>query len=303
MACGGGGAKAPVNTSPFVGSAFAQSTDDTLAARASLAHSTTTITADTATLRVDYSDASVARTPGETATLRFDVSKAGILTLNLRTLGETADFSLGNLSAGIPSQLETNNKNGKQIYLWTFEDGWQDVIDGSMPFRFHTSFGTSTFDPDTLINDRAYGVIGLQTPVSELSSKPTTTYSGVLRMDSFLLADPDFLFQIFGDVSIVADFDAGSVSGEIENMIVGDLPQSSSLLIHRGNLSGRTYHSTVGYDPSTCGSGGCGAITASALSGEFFGNAGQETGGTLVFEGVSSDGHGYVAAGAFEAAE
>ncbi len=300
--CGGsdsGGA--PAYTPPPVIADTARSAGDTIAARASDTTTQTQFASQTTTLENDYGAETITATGADELYLLMSHDSAGNPVLTLNIFGAETELALTDTSVGIPSELQKTLANGTTtLYFWTFEDDWDSALRGDGR-EYLVTFGASKFDTMTLINDRAYGVIGLQTPLANIPSDSIAVYRGALRMDAYLAGAPDDVFQIFGNIAINASFETSTINGHIDQLIIGDLPQLSEILIDDMPLDGNGYHGSVRYDPTTCTTGGCGTIVSSDLNGKFYGHRAEETAGTLVFEGVSSDGFVYTAAGVFEA--
>lgn len=300
--CGGSDSGGePVTVPPPIIADTARSASDTIAARSADTTTRTEFLSKTTRLKNDYSTQTISATGSDETSVLLSHNSSGDVVLKLTAFDEEIDFILADASAGIPSELQKQLPNGTTtLFLWTFEDDWNGALttEGS---KYLVTYGASKFDTVTGVNDRAYGVIGLETPLANIPSDVIAVYRGALKMDAYLASAPDDVFQIYGDIAINASFETDTVNGHIDRLIIGDLPQLSEILIDDMSLTGNGYQGTVRYDLTTCTTGGCGTIVSSDLNGKFYGNTAQETAGTLVFEGVSSDGFVYTAAGVFEA--
>lgn len=292
----------PSNLLPSEIEPFALAPEDTLAARAKIPGISTRFTAPSTRITNDF-DASSAEASGTTAPeILFATNDTGDLTLTLSAFGEDTPFEFSDLDPSHANEFQKTLADGKTtIYLWTFEDSWKKAIEDNSDYKYLVGFGSSKFNTDTLINDRAYGVFGLATRATALTSLPNATYAGNVIMDAYLSNDPDALFQIYGDLDLTVDFGSSAASGRIDQLLIGDLPQTSAFLIQNGTITENQITATLDYDPATCIAAGCGTISSGALNGTFFGNAAQEAGGPVGFSGTSSDGFDYIAAGIWQA--
>ena len=156
---------------------------------------------------------------------------------------------------------------------------------------------------------RAYAVLGAETRDEALASLPTATYNGRARLD----AVPDTGFvnngtsrtRVRGDVTMMADFGAGTINGTLSDIttqtgddglelsIAGSVAMNTARFNVNGFRSSLTGDSTLAASGLTLGSG-------STYSGAFYGPAAEEVGGVLSATGTF-EGENYNAVGFFVA--
>ena len=178
--------------------------------------------------------------------------------------------------------------------LWT-EETLLDENDGTKglrDYRYLHVIGGSFYDPGEPI-ERFRLVFGLRTPAGGLPAG-TATYDGDMSAYSWSATDSsrDARQRVRGDLNLVADFDAASLTGRIDE-IRGTMPGAASstrvswpdtgLDIDDGKIVNGQFTATLtGYDtndPVTPQSSLDGF--AGDLVGEFYGPRGEEMGGVL----------------------
>lgn len=252
-------------------------------------------------------DAETAALSGDsTATVRRN-DQGG---LDLTVGGQTIRFVAADLSEdGYGFVLPDGSAS---IWAWD-ADSMAEALDPSegrysLVFDYH-----SDNDDDTGRN--GFLVVGTETADADLQALPTATYEGYARMrvasttgfDDF---DAD-VSEARGDVTMVADFGAGTVSGEVTNM-EGRAPRLEDPTRTWTPFDG----SLAMEEAAITGNGFTGAITADAgfnaevgtidggstYSGTFFGPGGEEVGGGINLTGTGAeDGLDYVGYGFWKA--
>ena len=189
----------------------------------------------------------------------------------------------------------TNDENTSRLSLWTHEtlrDG-NDGTQGLRDYRYLQVLGGQLLEPGE--PDRTYTALmfGLRTPADGLPDG-TATYEGHMSAHSWSASDSSLSERqrVYGDLDLVADFDAASLTGRIDG-IRGTMPGAASstrvswpdtgLAIGDGKIVNGQFTATLtGYDT------GNGTTPQSSLDGfagdlvgEFYGPSGEEVGGVL----------------------
>ena len=188
----------------------------------------------------------------------------------------------------------TNDDDGSGFEIWTGEtlrdpnDGTQGLRD----YRYLHVFGGQATEPGEPA-ERFRMVFGLRTPAAGLPAG-TASYEGYMAAQSWSASDSSGAARqrVYGNLDLVADFDAASLTGRIDD-IEGTMPGAASstrvswpntgLAIGNGKLVDGQFTATLtGYDT------GDGATPQSSLDGftgdlvgELYGPSGEEVGGVL----------------------
>ena len=191
-------------------------------------------------------------------------------------------------------EYEARNDDEEVTFgLWT-EETLLDENDGTKGlrgYRYLNVLGGSIYDGEPI--ERFRFVFGLRTPAGGLQPG-TATYDGDMFAYSWSATDSsrDARQRVWGDLNLVADFDAASLTGRIDE-IRGTMPGAASstrvawpdtgLDIDNGKIVDGQFTATLtGYDTSD------GVSPQSSLDGfagdlvgEFYGPSGEEVGGVL----------------------
>ena len=192
-------------------------------------------------------------------------------------------------------EYQATGDDGTQIGLWTHEtlrdenDGTQGLRD----YRYLHVLGGGLYEPDEPGSLRFRFMFGLRTPADGLPAG-TATYEGSMSAHSWSATDSSNSARqrVRGDLNLVADFDAASLTGRIDG-IEGTMPGAASstrvawpdtgLDIGNGKIVDGQFTATLtGYDT------GDGTTPQSSLDdfagelvGEIYGPSGEEVGGVL----------------------
>ncbi len=250
----------------------------------------------------------------ETAELSADstasVSRNDEGGLDLTIGGQTIRFVASDLNAeGNGFELPDRTAG---IWSWDGEN-IAEALDPAAG-RYSLVFDYFT-DSDDGTGRNGFLVVGTETADADLQTLPTATYDGYARIRvAPTTGFDDYAADVSearGDVTMVANFGAGTVSGEVTNM-AGRLPRLED--------ETRTWTPFDGAltmeETAITGNGFTGAITANAgfnaavgtidagssYSGTFFGPGGEEVGGGINLTGTGAeDGLGYLGYGHWRA--
>lgn len=216
--------------------------------------------------------------------------------IELELLGNTVTLTEDMLSTD-RIQYAVELPDGTLAYLWTYNGTWDDVVDGSGDYQFLVQFGASDYDPTTEINNRVFGVVGIETDASNIPTSGSAEYGGQV-FGNFAYVDSEYHAHLTGDVVVSADFSNQTVSGEITNLTVDAEPLGVNLDLDSTSIVGASFETTVSIDASSCGVP-CSTITDSEVNGQFYGTAAEEVGGSFAIEGQDSVGDDFIAVGNF----
>lgn len=186
--------------------------------------------------------------------------------------------------------------------IWTWDaDTIAEALDPansgySLVFDYYTDNGDDT-------GRNGFLVVGTETADAALQALPTATYEGYARLrmapkSGFNDYDED-VSEARGDVTMVADFGAGKVSGEVTNM-EGRAPQAEDptrtwtafdggLTMEEANITGNGFTGAITADAGFTDAVGT-IDSGSSYSGTFFGPGAEEVGGGINLTGTGADG-------------
>lgn len=252
-------------------------------------------------------DAETAELSGDsTATVRRN-DEGG---LDLTVGGQTIRFTSADLSEDGYGFVLPDGSAG--IWSWDGESMAEalDPAGGrySLVFDFYNDNADGT-------GRNGFLVVGTETAEADLQALPTATYEGYARMRVAPTTGFDDyqadVSEARGDVTLVADFGAGTVSGEVTNM-AGRVPQledptrtwtafDGSLTMEEAAITGNGFTGAITADAGFTAE--IGSIDAgSSYSGTFFGPGGEEVGGGINLTGTAAeDGLDYIGFGHWRA--
>lgn len=250
----------------------------------------------------------------ETAELSADttafVSRNDQGGLDLTVGGQTIRFIASDLSEdGYGFQLPDGTAG-----IWSWDgDGIIDALDPetggyTLVFDYYS-------DNDDGTGRNGFLVVGTETAEADLQALPTATYEGYARIRvAPTTGFDDYAADVSearGDVTMVADFGAGTVSGEVTNM-AGRAPQledptrtwtpfDGALAMEEAAITGNGFTGAITADADF--NAAVGTIDAgSTYSGTFFGPGGEEVGGGIHVTGTGAeDGQAYLGFGHWRA--
>lgn len=250
----------------------------------------------------------------ETAELSADttasVSRNDEGGLDLTIGGQTIRFVASDLTEdGDGFQLPDGTAG---IYSWD-GDSMEEALDPAAG-RYSLVFDYYT-DSDDGTGRNGFLVVGTETADADLQALPTATYEGYARIrvaptTGFDDYDAD-VSEARGDVTMVADFGAGTVSGEVTNM-AGRVPRledptrtwtpfDGALTMEEAAITGNGFTGAITADEGFTAAVGT-VDAGSTYSGTFFGPGGEEVGGGINMSGTGAeDGQGYLGFGHWRA--
>lgn len=270
-----------------------------------IAGNETAFEAEAAYVLRDTSGQTVSSGDPQDVSISFVATSGDQYEVHLETLGNTVVFTEDDLNEEGYEYSQLLDDGVTTAYLWVMGGTWAEVFAGETGFDYIVPFGTSDYDDDTGINDRLHGVIGLATPANDL---PTTAgsvaYDGTLSGTIFTGNDPDQRYRANADVELNVTFATSEISGQVGNFVIDDDdPQEDVYFIDSTSIENGTFSSSLTPDLSSCEADGCATLTASDVSGAFYGPNGEEIGGTVEMEGVTSGDSDFVFTGAFGAGQ
>ena len=199
---------------------------------------------------------------------------------------QVVDFGLADYD---PQNQFEKTKDGVDTWLWSLTDGTFD-FDSEYKYLDVYGFGHST--SGTGLSYRHFLSFGARTDPANLPAGGAT-YMGRIRADSYKQNDPssDFRDRVYGDLSLTANFDAGTLDGIVSGIHTrgqneansSPLSATTRLEIANGRiangqftatLTGVDTNATVALDETVRGYEG-------RVLGEFYGPAAEEVGGVF----------------------
>ncbi|MBN8631641.1 MAG: transferrin-binding protein-like solute binding protein [Rhodobacterales bacterium] len=230
--------------------------------------------------------------------------------LDLTVGGQTIRFVAADLSEdGYGFELPDGSAS---IWSWDGES-MAEALDPSAG-RFSLVFDYHSENDDNT-GRSGFLVVGTETADADLQALPTATYDGYARIRVAPTTGFDDwntdMSEARGDVTMVADFGAGNVSGAVTNM-AGRAPRDEnptrtwvpfdgSLTMEEAAITGNGFTGAIRADADFTDN--VGTIDAgSSYSGTFFGPNGEEVGGGINMSGTSAeDGLDYIGYGHWRA--
>lgn len=188
---------------------------------------------------------------------------------------------------------------GGEVYGYSVDDGtnFYDVFSESGEIDEFLTPGTGYAKVLNISSDRypgqpfrrAFAVFGTETRDAALAGLPTANFLGYARIDAYpetgFINSSTNRWTYNGDVAMTADFGAGSISGSITNLTqrLGDGPDdpiAGSIAMNAAPFTVNAYRGTLTPDAGFRTAAG---ISSASLgySGAFYGNAAEETAGTI----------------------
>lgn len=139
-------------------------------------------------------------------------------------------------------------------------------------------------------------VLGFETPVSAIPRSGSANYTGVVQGQLLNGHGPNKLYvpNISGDAKLTADFARGTISGSLENMVVGAAPWNSVSVQATFGSAANAFTGTTGV--TSAPTGGLGASATGSIAGKFFGPVAQEIGAVWTLSDATSVATGTIGA-------
>ncbi len=228
----------------------------------------------------------------------------GSMHINVVGLGHDVTLTPDDLTA-YDDEYEIELPDGTTVWFWTNSGSWQDVLDGATEYDFVFTYGMSDYSDDQ-INNRVEGVFGLLTNPSDMPVSGSAEYNGTLTGPIYDMNDSYSVWYLEGDVALYANFQDGTVNGDITDLsVVGELNPWVSLEINEADIESGQFQTDISLDPDHC-SNVCNSTLTSELNGAFYGTEAQEAGGNLTMafeEEVDGEAAGFVFNGSFVAGQ
>jgi hypothetical protein len=226
--------------------------------------------------------------------------------------GETVTFTaadVGNTDPEDPQYGWEKTEGDRFVDLYSY-NGKKDASDTG----YMQVWGYDGSDSDGFT--RGYAVVGLETPEEKLAdkaeAKATATYKGTARADTLQALDNSEGSRVRGDLTLNADFGAGTVAGSIDN-----LQARSKGADTNGNWTnwqaaagkielGNTAISSTGFSggaislDDTAKNTFTTDLSGSTYSGRFYGPDANQVGGVMNIVGTNEEGKKIVGTGFLE---
>ncbi|MCU0906985.1 MAG: transferrin-binding protein-like solute binding protein [Rhodobacteraceae bacterium] len=229
--------------------------------------------------------------------------------LDLTVAGRTISFTPADTS---PDGFGYETADGSaSIWAWS-ADSMAEQLDPAGPgftriFDYYTDLPGNT-------GQNGFIVTGTETRPSALATLPTATYNGWSRIrvaptEGFANWN-DSVREARGDITLTANFGAGTVAGGVTNMDARAprsvdptrtwTPFAGSLTLGAAPISGNSFEGAVTADAGFTATIGT-VADGSTYSGRFYGGQAQEAAGVFNITGTGSVGGGMVGWGVFQA--
>ena len=187
--------------------------------------------------------------------------------------------------------VSTFNYTGEIDELLTNGFGYAEVV----------GYQTNQLTDDGGENLRGFAVVGAETRDSALAGLPTATYSGRAEIGTFpstgFIDNETSRQGIRGDLSMTADFGAGTISGQVTNLqsetgFSGYNPAAGSITMEQAEFDVNGFRGGMSASADYA-AGSEDLVNNSSYSGAFYGPAAEEVGGTISGSGAGRNGAGY----------
>jgi len=219
------------------------------------------------------------------ATFSIAANAAGGLDVTID--GVPYSFTAADISGGA---LEFDGGAGGPYYRINSWDG--DVVDVlDVSSTAHHQVWSYFWDPAGEATS-GFAVVGTEAMPDALEGKANATYSGFAAAALTDSATFNDTTRIVGDLTMAADFNAGQISGLVDNIeVLGAAAVSGTVALNSAAISGTGFTGTITPDSDL--------LTAFSLdnlggtySGKFYGANGQEVGGVMAISGDETVGTG-----------
>lgn len=238
--------------------------------------------------------------PTALTTASFDVKKNanGELTFTVNGVEQvfdTADrfIEINGESFGYEIADQANNRF---INLFSHTGELDTVLDPNNPNYLQVwNYTTNQVNPGGA-DVRGYAVVGTETQGSALATLPSATYSGRARIDTYPAAgfvnSATSLSRVNGDLSMAADFGAGTIFGSIGNLDgngpgQANAPIAGSIAMDQTAITGNGFAGTITPDATFLAATGTSGVSGS-YGGTFYGPAASQVGGTMTLTGTQN---------------
>ena len=255
---------------------------------------------------IDYSNGKPLNTKlvdPATVSLKTDTNGDVILTVN----GVSQKFTTADLNANKYTYIvnDTTTKKYAQLSAYDGNNGAPTLISGTGTDTKYVQpweFWTNQLSGNTSLYNEGFFVVGTVTKPADLKGMPTATYSGkahvLARASSGYTSFNASTMQVESDVKMTANFINGTVNGSLINIRSG--PESTNpvvltsnpgtILMNNAPISGNGFSGTVTPDSTFASTASNPTISSGTYSGNFFGPAADEVGGTLSLTGTNTSG-------------
>lgn len=232
----------------------------------------------------------------------------------------SSDFSLKKNGNGVDLTVNGETITFSDSDLTPEKDGWEkqkpDGSDYKGAYVFDADSAKSALDGtdksylqvwqyESWNGDKAtrgFAVIGAETDPQIVKSQANATYSGKALADTWMENDSRERAGVRGDLTLKADFQAGSVTGKIDKLeartrgadtddkwtawAAADTGANIEMTKAAISANGFSDGKLVAHDPS----GEVGNLDGSTYSGRFYGPNAEQVGGVMSIKGASQDG-------------
>lgn len=149
-------------------------------------------------------------------------------------------------------------------------------------------------------NKYGFAVVGTETKAEALAGMPTATYTGRARLNAFPdSGEPSFSTSrtvVRGDVEMTADFGAGTIAGQIDNLETrpaggADFAATNgTIAMNETAITGNSFAGTTTPDADLRTALDLSDDTSGTYAGRFYGPNAEEVAGTLTISGADGSG-------------
>ena len=182
--------------------------------------------------------------------------------------------------------------DGSLHSLWSWGGNWLEYADGNTQYQYLIPIGIAHTSTPAGGSTDFFTVIGLEPDPGNLTLATSAAFDGESRINFFSVDNGDFVAAVRTDLTLNVDFGAQTISGRLHGFqsrrdgVFQDLPTNPNQVINilETRMDGNGFSTTLAYDPTSCDNATPCAIDGlpnSFFEGKFYGNAAQESGGTL----------------------
>lgn len=186
--------------------------------------------------------------------------------------------------------------NNRFVSLFSHVGDLDTVLDPTNPSYLQVwNYSTNQVNPGGA-DVRGYVVVGTETQAAALATLPSATYSGRARIDTYpatgFVNTATSRSRVNGDLSMAANFGAGTISGQIDNLDgngpgQANAPIAGSIAMDQTTITGNGFAGTITPDATFLAATGTSGVSGN-YGGTFYGPAASQVGGTMTLTGTQN---------------
>ncbi len=252
----------------------------------------------TATYEIDWNTGTTTLRSGDT----FSVAKNASGELTMTVNGREFAFSPGDRFVDSDGMVYSYDVQSPSTSVWLYLGSYTGTLDETLDPNgtdYAQIWGYYVDADQNGIASQAYSVVGTETRAADLALLPSATYSGRTRMDVIpatgYSGGSSSRTRVRSDLSMAADFGAGTIGGSLTNITVEPPGGSQSAVagtisMDQATLSGNGFASTLTPDAAFITGQGAGWTGSGNYAVKFFGPAADQVAGTMTMTGTNSSG-------------